>query len=221
MIITVDGPTASGKGSLARGLAQSFNAYYLDTGSLYRAIGYAVSQIYDRAAVKAGSFWTPELVAQYAAQLAYAYRDGKPLVMLDGKDISPYLRTPEIDWFASHVSREPLVRAGLRQLQRDLGAQHDIVIDGRDCGTVIFPEADHKFFLTAALEVRVQRALGDAARKAHDVSYGEMRSQIMGRDLRDLTRPMSKLEPAADAVIIDSTYLSSQEVQNKIVALVR
>lgn len=212
MIITVDGPTASGKGSLARALAAQFDSYYLDTGSLYRAVGYAVSQKYDRAAVKAGTFWTPKLVAQYAAQLTYAYRDGKPVVMLDGKNISPYLRTPNIDWFASHVSREPLVRAGLRQLQRDLGAKHDIVIDGRDCGTVIFPEADHKFFLTAALEVRVQRALGDAVRKAHDVSYDEMKSQIMGRDLRDLTRPISKLEPAVDAIIIDSTTLNSEQV---------
>lgn len=211
MIITVDGPTASGKGSLARAIAAQRDYYYVDTGSLYRAIGYVVSQIHDKPTVKASAFWTEELVAEYAAAVVYSYVDGRAVVHFDGKDITDHLRTPIIDWYASHVSREPLVRAGLRQMQRDLGAHHNIVIDGRDCGTVIFPEAEFKFYLTASLVVRVQRALSDASRKAHEVSFSDLQDQIMGRDLRDLTRPISPLHPAPDAHIIDSTHMTAAE----------
>ena len=158
MIITVDGPTASGKGSLARAIAAEKGFYYVDTGSLYRAIGYVVSKQYDKQSVQQGSFWTSDLVAQYADAITYSYRDGGAVVHFGQEDVTAYLRTPVIDWYASHVSREPLVRQGLKQMQRDLGAHHDIVIDGRDCGTVIFPEAHHKFYLTASLEVRVSCA---------------------------------------------------------------
>jgi cytidylate kinase len=211
MIITVDGPTASGKGSLARALAEERGYYYVDTGSLYRAIGYAVSKHYSKDQVRDGAFWSAEMVTELAGHIRYAYEDGAAVVYFDGEDVTSHLRTPEIDWYASHVSREPLVRDGLKQMQRDLGGTHNIVIDGRDCGTVIFPGADHKFYLTAALDVRVNRSYNDACRKAHTVSKQEMRSAVLGRDLRDLTRTLSPLRPADDAVIIDSTHLNFEQ----------
>lgn len=211
MIITVDGPTASGKGSLARALAEERGFYYVDTGSLYRAIGYAVSQSYSQDQVREGAFWSSELVLQLASHIRYAYEDGAAVVYYNDENVTPHLRTPVLDWYASHVSREPLVREGLKQMQRELGGSHNIVIDGRDCGTVIFPRADYKFYLTATLDVRVDRAYNDAHRKAHTVSKEEMRAAVLGRDLRDLTRTLSPLRPADDAIIIDSTDLNFEQ----------
>ncbi len=210
MIITVDGPTASGKGSLARALAKHTNSQYLDTGSLYRAVGYVVSLSYDKATTKAASFWTSALVEQMVQDLQYSYENGTPHVAYKDSDITPHLRTPLIDWYASHVSSEPLVRNGLRSFQQKMGQDHDVVVDGRDTGTVIFPRADHKFFLTASLEVRTQRALNDEARKAAHFDHDEMKRLVIARDLRDIVRPIGQLRPADDAVIIDSTDLSSE-----------
>lgn len=210
MIITVDGPTASGKGSLARALAQHTGSHYLDTGSLYRAVGFVISLIYDKQTTRAATFWTPELVAQIVGDLSYVYTDGTPHVSYKGEDITGHLRTPLIDWYASHVSSEVLVRQGLRLFQQKMGEMHDVVVDGRDTGTVIFPHADYKFFLTASLEVRTQRALQDDARKAAHLDHDEMKRLVIARDLRDIVRPIGKLRPADDAIIIDSSAFSSE-----------
>jgi len=206
--ITIDGPTASGKGSIARAIATHGGFFYLDTGLLYRAMGYIASQDYSREAIDAATFWTEQLVAQYRERLRYAYHGDRACIMVDGIDVTALLRTPDMDWFASHVSSVPLVRHGLRELQRTLAHEHDIVIDGRDCGTVLFPHAPHKFFITASLEVRVARAAADSARRARGMSLAAIQEAVCMRDVRDLIRPISPLVPAADARILDTTTLS-------------
>jgi cytidylate kinase len=207
MIITIDGPTASGKGSIAKAIAAHAGYFYLDTGLLYRGIGYITRQSYNQYETAVGAFWAPELVAEYGARLSYSYEQGTAHVAVDGIDVTAELRTPSIDWYASHVSSVPMVRAGLRALQQELGRRHDIVIDGRDCGTVIFPHASHKFFITAALETRVQRAHADKVRHAHAMPLNEISHAVLMRDLLDLSRPISPLRPAHDAIILDTTML--------------
>jgi cytidylate kinase len=207
MIITIDGPTASGKGSLAKAIASHKGYFYLDTGLLYRGIGYIVRESYNQYETAVGAFWSPELVAEYSQRLAYRYEQGAAYVSVDGADVTSELRTPSLDWYASHVSSVPVVRAGLRALQQELGRRHDIVIDGRDCGTVIFPHASHKFFITASLEVRVLRAHADKVRHAQAMPLHEIAHAVMMRDLLDLSRPVSPLRPAHDALILDTTQL--------------
>jgi cytidylate kinase len=207
MIITIDGPTASGKGSLAKAIASCKGYFYLDTGLLYRGVGYIVRESYNQYETAVGAFWTPELVASYSNRLTYRYEQGFAQVCIDGVEVTGDLRTPSIDWYASHVSSIPVVRAGLRELQQELGRRHDIVIDGRDCGTVIFPHASHKFFITASLEVRVLRAHADKVRHAQAMPLHEIAHAVMMRDLLDLSRPVSPLRPAHDALILDTTQL--------------
>ncbi len=206
-VITIDGPTASGKGSIAKAIASHMGYFYLDTGLLYRAMGYLTSQDYSREEIDQAVFWTPELVERYKARLTYSYGDGRATILVDGVDVTMQLRTPEVDWSSSHVSSVPLVRMGLRALQRELGSRHNIVIDGRDCGTVLFPQAKHKFFITADFNVRVRRAQADTVRQAQGMSQEEIAAAVLMRDMRDLTRPISPLRPAEDAVILDTTGL--------------
>ncbi|MEI7580243.1 MAG: (d)CMP kinase [bacterium] len=207
MIITIDGPTASGKGSLAKAIASHKGYFYLDTGLLYRGIGYIVRESYNQYETAVGAFWTPDVVSSYSNRLTYRYEQGTAHVCIDGVEVTGDLRTPSIDWYASHVSSVPVVRAGLRALQQELGRRHDIVIDGRDCGTVIFPHASHKFFITASLEVRVLRAHADKVRHAQAMPLHEIAHAVMMRDLLDLSRPVSPLRPAHDALILDTTQL--------------
>ncbi len=207
MIITIDGPTASGKGSLAKAIAAHTGFFYLDTGLLYRAVGYLVAQTYSQEAVIRGDFWTTDLLHSYKKRLVYHYAEGMAHIAVDGVDCTGALRTPLIDWYASHVSSVPLVRQELRALQRALGNKHNVVIDGRDCGTVLFPAAEYKFFITASLETRVQRAYADKVRRAQDMSFAESERAVLLRDLRDLSRSISPLRPADDAVILDTTSL--------------
>ncbi|MDQ5890421.1 MAG: CMP/dCMP kinase [Candidatus Dependentiae bacterium] len=207
MIITIDGPTASGKGSIAKAIAAHTGYFYVDTGLLYRAMGYMAAQEYSRDEVDRAMFWAPELVETYKARLAYSYADGAAVVTVDGSDVTAQLRTPEIDWYASHVSSVPMVRIGLRAWQRELGSKYDVVIDGRDCGTVLFPHAPHKFYLTASFEVRVKRAQADKIRQAQGMTPEAIAAAVIMRDLRDLSRPISPLKPADDAIILDTSGL--------------
>lgn len=238
MIITVDGPSASGKGSLARGLAIELGCYYLDTGSLYRAIGVIAAHQFSRKQVNHGRGLDETVVAGWVDDLRYSYDERGAVLHYKDQDITSQLRTPQTDWFASQVSKLLAVRDGICEMQRAVAREHDVVADGRDCGTYIFPVADHKFFLTASLAVRAQRAAGDEARKNYspkggvipntkndvipDVDPGSIiRRDIMLRDLRDMTRPLRPLRPADDAIILDATGLSKEEVRALALSYVR
>lgn len=212
MIITFDGPTASGKGSVARAVAHKRGMYYLDTGALYRAIGYMVSLSFSREQVQKVTLLDDQLIAGIVNDLTYRYEGGEAHLAYKGDDITQHLRTPAIDWYSSHTSQVAAVREGVRILQRKLGRIQDLVADGRDCGTVTFPDAAYKFFLTASLEVRVDRVLGDTQRATRDgIARKSARRAVVARDLRDITRTLSPLQPAYDAIIIDNSTLNKQE----------
>jgi len=205
--ITIDGPTASGKGSIAKAIASHFGFFYLDTGLLYRGMGFLALTQHSREELDQAGFWTESLVEVYRHRLTYQYAQGAAHLLVDGVDVTGKLRLPDIDWAASHVSSVPVVRAGMREMQKEIGSRQSVVIDGRDCGTVLFPLAAHKFFLTASFEVRVQRALADRNRRAGSMMPDEVRQAVIMRDLRDLSRPLSPLRPAPDAIILDTTGL--------------
>lgn len=209
MIITIDGPSASGKGSLARDIANHFGYYYLDTGSLYRAIGVIASRSFPQQQIAAGRVFTEELLAEWVAQLRYTYAQGVVTIFFKEEDISPLLRALQSDWYASQVSKILLVRESIGEFQRALGRERSLVADGRDCGTFIFPGAQHKFFLTASIEVRARRVVADPVRHATD--YNEVFTALLQRDLRDGTRTIRPLCPAPDAHIIDNSLLTQAQ----------
>ncbi len=213
MIIAVDGPSGAGKSTLGKRLAQALEFLYIDTGAMYRAVALAVleagTDVHDVAAVT-------EIVARTTVDLS-----GPPdalKVTLDGRDVSADIRTETVSRAASVISSVSAVRRRLVARQRELGAQGDVVMDGRDVGTVIFPQADVKFFLTATPESRAQRRTLEDTAKGYKVNYEDTLSDIIERDTRDTTRADSPLKQAEDAIVIDSTNLTIEEVLEKMLA---
>jgi CMP/dCMP kinase len=208
-IITIDGPSGAGKSTISRGLAARLGYTYLDTGAMYRAVGLKIEHAgidleRDEEALR-------RLLDQVVLRLAPG-ESGDMLVFINGEDVSNAIRTPEMGLVASRVSAHPLVRRRLTELQRQIGQQGAIVAEGRDMGTVVFPEAGHKFYLDASPEVRARRRYEQLLALGQQVDYQEILDQIIKRDRDDSNRPLSPLRPAADAVIINSSGLGIEEV---------
>ncbi len=207
-IITIDGPSGAGKSTISRGLAAKLHFTYLDTGAMYRAVGLALEkQCLDLAD-------TPALEKCLdAIELTLVPNgDDDVLVRLNGEDVSQAIRTPEMGLVASRVSANPLVREKLTALQRQLGEKGGIVAEGRDMGTVVFPEAVCKFFLTASGEERARRRQAQLAEKGQIVSLQEILDQISKRDYDDSRRQLAPLKPAVDAIIIDSSSMGPEAI---------
>ncbi len=199
MIITIDGPSASGKSTIAQLVAQNNGMYYINSGFLYRAYAYVMNQ-------------NPGTTSEeFLRFISYKYHSF-PQVLWHNVEITHYLKTPEIDRLASQLSGLHEVRPLITQLQRNLADQYDVVIDGRDCGTVVFPNAEVKFYLTASLEVRAQRWQHMQLRHGHIITYQEAINLISERDLRDSTRNIAPLTKPQDAIAIDSSELTIEEV---------
>lgn len=207
-IITVDGPSGAGKSSISTLVAEKLNFTYLDTGAMYRAVGLKVhrSKI-DKKNKKAMA----RLLDNLDLHLAPGGLETR--VFLDGEEVSSAIRTPEIDMVASRVSAIPAVRKKLSSLQKRLGRAGGIVAEGRDMGTVVFPEADYKFYLDASPDERAGRRVKQLKQKgAEDVNRDEILKQIIKRDQNDSARELSPLKPAKDAFIIDSTKMKKDDV---------
>ncbi|NHZ72878.1 MAG: (d)CMP kinase [Nitrospirae bacterium] len=207
MIIAIDGPVAAGKTTLSKLLADRLDFSLLDTGAIYRAVALASRQ--------QGIDWSDEsAVAAVAGRLEIAFRwiNGTNHVLLAGDDATSAIRTPEMSQGASLVSALPEVRAALLDLQRQLGEQGNVIAEGRDIGTVVFPAADLKIFLTARPEVRARRRHEEWLRNGIDDSYEEVLEALKERDSRDENRPVAPLEPAADSMLLNSSELSIQQV---------
>lgn len=206
-IITIDGPAGAGKSTLARELARCLNWSYLDTGALYRAIAHTALQRNispeDRAAV--------EEMARGLSLTVEPRPDGTA-IMVDGRDVTSELRTPEISRIVSAISAWPGVRETLLSTQRTLGAKGEVVAEGRDMGTVVFPNAGLKFFLYAAPESRAKRRHLEFESCGTEVPLGTVLSDIIERDKADISREVSPLKAAPDAVTIDSTNLNVDSV---------
>jgi CMP/dCMP kinase len=207
MVITIDGPVASGKSSVAQELANRLNFYYLNTGLLYRSIAYILStvkhKILDASSVQ---LLTADDLT-FVQHLIYKYSNSKPHVLFDGQDITSALYAAHMDQGASIVSAGPAVRQALLQLQRSIARKHDLVADGRDCGSVIFPQAEIKFFLTADVDVRAHRLYNDPRRNVTQTFY-DIKTSLIQRDERDRTRAIAPLVIPNDAIVIDNSALT-------------
>lgn len=210
MIVTIDGPVASGKTSVARQLAKELNMYYLYTGLLYRAVGYVLVRHNGTAWLQAQPLLTADDIS-FVSQISYDYVDGQVIIKAEGKDVTQYLSDPGLDQCASIVSAYPEVREALLAVQRNVAKKYDIIADGRDCGTVVFPDAWCKYFLTASLEVRSQRLFDNPKRRGSQKTLKDVMEQVRQRDERDESRVAAPLKVAIDAEVIDSSEMTQQE----------
>lgn len=216
MNIAIDGPAGAGKSSAAKLAAKTLGFIYVDTGALYRAVGVAVMR-------KGLDTAIPENVIPLlpAIKVELRFIEGEQHVILNGEDVSREIRLPEASMAASNVSAMPAVRAFLFDLQRRIAKENDCIMDGRDIGTVVLPDAALKIFLTAAPEIRARRRYLELEEKGTPVPYETLLEEIKQRDHNDSHRAVAPLKPAADSVILDSSDLTLQEVTDKIVSLAR
>ncbi|NCB00044.1 MAG: (d)CMP kinase [Clostridia bacterium] len=214
--IALDGPAGAGKSTIARRVAEKLGILYLDTGAMYRAIGVkAVAQGLspkDEAAV--GTLLE-------STDLDIRFVAGAQEVWLDGVNVSEAIRTPEASRAASDVSTLPVVRRALVDLQRKIASRQSLIMDGRDIGTHVLPDAKHKFFLTASVEERAHRRLLDLQNRGNQtVTLAEVRADIEYRDRQDSERAFAPLRQAEDAVLVDTTNLTIEEVVQTILGLI-
>lgn len=214
-VLTIDGPSGSGKGTLAQQMAQRLGWHYLDSGAIYRVLA--------QAALKHQNDLTDEnALASIAGQLdvQFVLKDEQLQVVLEGEDVSLLIRSEQAGNAASKVAAFPAVRAALLQRQRDFRQPPGLVTDGRDMGTVVFPDAAFKVFLTASAEVRAERRYKQLKEKGIDSNLSDLVAEISERDERDTQREVAPLRPADDAVILDSTQLGIEAVLEKVSALI-
>lgn len=198
--IAIDGPSGAGKSTMAKKLAQELAFVYVDTGALYRAIGlHILSHKADAEDERSVSSFLPGL------SIDLKYDQGVQKVLLNGRDVSDEIRTPEVSMAASAVSAHPPVREFLLLLQRRIAETNDVVMDGRDIGTVVLPKADIKIFLTASPEDRARRRYEELSEKGIHADYNEVLEDMKTRDYNDSHRIAAPLRPAADAILVDTT----------------
>ena len=220
MIITIDGPVASGKSVIARKLSSTLGYYYINTGYLYRSLAHILTTYYN---YTTASLSNPKIddLNDVLASLNYEYKDGIVYVWYKGEDVVSFLKTLENDNASSIISQVLLVRNLLLPLQKSLSLQHDLVTEGRDCGTKIFPQAEFKFFLNADVLIRAYRWRRDQQKKKIAVSPEEALHFVQTRDRRDIEREHAPLSVPTDALIIDSSTRSIDEVVNDLIAIIQ
>lgn len=213
--IAIDGPSGAGKSTIARLVAARLGFMYIDTGALYRSVGVA--------ALKRGFYPGDEKKVEQmlpTIRVTLGFVDGIQHVYVNDEDVSVQIRLPEASMAASAVSALPAVRRFLFGLQQDLAASHNCVMDGRDIGTVVLPDAEVKIFLTASPEVRAQRRYRELIEKGNEVNFDTLLKEIIQRDYNDSHRAVAPLKKADDAVEIDSSEMSLDEVTEQILAIV-
>lgn len=215
MNVAIDGPAGAGKSTIAKILAKELGFLYLDTGAMYRAVALKMLRtgisVQDEKGIEAQLTHT---------EVDVCHKDGKQCVLLDGEDVSDSIRTPEISSAASTVSKYACVRGALLSLQRSIAARSDVILDGRDIGTVVLPKAEYKFFLTASVEERAARRYKELTEKGVACSFEDIKRDIETRDYNDSHRTIAPLRKADDAVEIDTTHLTIEEVVAKMQSII-
>jgi len=214
-IITIDGPAGSGKSTVSRLLAVRLKLLYLDTGAMYRAVALQAKR--ERVDLK-----DREKISRICRDLDLHFEtlDGATRLFLGTEDISAAIRSPEMDMLSSAISALKEVREAMTLLQRKMAGHGRVVAEGRDMGTVVFPDADYKFFVNADPGVRAGRRYRERLGRGEAVSLGEVEKELRKRDEQDMTRALAPLVPAKDAVIIDTTTLTVEEVVEKMVGII-
>lgn len=214
--IAIDGPAGAGKSTIAKIVAKEKGYIYVDTGAMYRAIAYHLLQ--NHVDVE-----DVERICEEAqkADVSIRYIDGEQVVLLNGENVNAYLRQEEVGNMASASSVHAKVREKMTELQRKLAAEQDVVMDGRDIGTVVLPNADLKIFLTASVEERAKRRFDELKAKGENPDLSAIEKDIAERDHRDMTREVAPLKQADDAVLVDTTSMTIQEVADKIISYIK
>jgi len=216
MKIAIDGPGGAGKSTVSKAIAARLGIVYVDTGALYRTVGYYVRS------VNADPKDPREVEACLPSiKIEVKYLDGAQRVFLNGEDLGDKIRTPEMSMYASAVSAIPAVRAFLLDTQKDIAAKNSVIMDGRDIGTVILPDADLKVFLTASAECRARRRYDELVAKGQKVNYEDVLREMNERDDADSSRATAPAVAAEDAVLFDNTGMGLEETVEKIIALIK
>lgn len=214
--IALDGPSGSGKSTIAKRLSQKLNILYLDTGAMYRATALkAISLGIDTLDEKGVSTFIDDI------NLEIKYFDGTQHTFLDGEDVSERIREPHVSMAASNISSLKCVRLKMVDMQRKIASEMSCVLDGRDIGSYVLPNADYKFFITASVEVRADRRYKELTLKGHKVDFDALKAEIEQRDYNDRTRDFSPLRKAEDAIEIDTSYMSIEQVINKVFSFIK
>ena len=221
MVITIDGPVASGKSSIAKEIGTRLGLFYLNTGLLYRAVAYILVHDFRKKFSWEIPLEISEQELAFVKDIVYEFIAGEPHVLFKGKDITASLSDAGYDQIASIVSASKMVRDVLLTVQRVIGEKYNIIADGRDCGSVVFPNADYKFFLTASVDVRTQRVLADPKRKVQTEDYDQIKKDIEARDKRDQERVVAPLVVPDEAIMIDSSDLDFEATVQKVLGYVK
>lgn len=213
--VAIDGPSGAGKSTIARMVAAELGYVYIDTGALYRSVGVAaLKRGFDPANREQVEAMLPEI------EVSLGFVDGIQHVYLNGEDVSEEIRLPEASMAASAVSALPAVRAFLFDLQREIAAKNNCIMDGRDIGTVVLPDADVKIFLTASPEVRARRRYDELLARGNQVEFEPLLQEIIQRDYNDSHRAAAPLKQAEDAVLLDCSDLNLEQVKAQVIDLI-
>ncbi len=215
--IAIDGPAGAGKSTISRSAAKRLGFIYIDTGALYRTVGLAATRA--NVEPKEGKE-VDELLTTIKVELSFNDK-GEQIVLLNGEDVSGLIRTPEASMTASAISAIPSVRAFLLDLQRDIAKTNNVIMDGRDIGTVVLPDAEVKIFLTATPEARAQRRYKELCEKGMDVKYEDILNDVITRDYNDSHREIAPLKQADDAVLADTTEVDLEGSIDLILSIIK
>ncbi|MBD5161038.1 MAG: (d)CMP kinase [Oscillibacter sp.] len=214
--VAIDGPSGAGKSTLARAAAGQLNLIYVDTGAIYRTAALHLL----RRGLEPGDAAAASLLPEIGIAIAH---DGGGLqrMILNGEDVTGLIRTQEVSMAASAMSAHPAVRAFLLEMQRDMAKKHSVIMDGRDIGTVVLPDADVKIFLTAGSEARARRRWLELCQRGTPRDFDQLLRETRERDENDMNRAAAPLRPAADAVTLDTTEISFEESLARVIELIR
>jgi len=214
--IALDGPSGSGKSTIAKKISQKLNILYLDTGAMYRATALKALSLgidtFDQDGVKT---FIDDI------DLEIKYIDGTQHTYLDGEDVSEKIREPHVSMAASNISSLKCVRLKMVEMQRKIASQMSCVLDGRDIGSYVLPDADYKFYVTASVEVRADRRYKELTLKGHKINFEELKKEIEQRDYNDKNRDFAPLTKANDAIEIDTSYMTIDQVLKTVLSKIK